>query len=116
PPVAQPAQDFVPGGPGDFLAEPTLPHPGRYSVRLTLRVADREVLTATVPMTLPDYYREDFGRRIEGGGSDAELWWCEAAWKVSRDRPAPTAASPAATLSAARNDREAVQVVVRPTK
>ncbi len=33
PPVAQPAQDFVPGGPGNFLAEPTLPHPGRYRVR-----------------------------------------------------------------------------------
>ncbi len=69
-----------------------------------------------MPLTLPDYYREDFGRRIETGWSGAELWWCESTWKVSRDRPAPTAASSAATLSAARGDREAVQVVVRPAK
>ena len=62
------------------------------------------------------YDRADYGRRIEGITSETEVWWCEAGWKIAQKRHAPQAASPAATLSAARNDREAVQVVVRPTK
>ena len=62
------------------------------------------------------YDRADYGQRIEGIAGETEVWWCEAAWKIAPQRPAPQDASPAASLSAARNDREAVQIVVRPDK
>ena len=35
---------------------------------MAVRTGDREVFSATVPLTLPEYYREDYGRRIEGIG------------------------------------------------
>ena len=65
-------------------------------------------------MELPEYYRTDYGRRINGVGGDADVWWCEADWKIAPQRPTPKKGSFAATLSAARNDREAVQIVVHP--
>jgi hypothetical protein len=60
--------------------------------------------------------RDDYGSRIQGTTGDVDVWWCEATWKVYRDRAAPEATSKMASLSAARNDFEAVQVVVRPKK
>ena len=60
--------------------------------------------------------RADYGQRIEGVAGEPAVWWCEAAWKVAPGRLAPREASPAASLSAARNDREAVQIVVCPSK
>ncbi len=62
------------------------------------------------------YPRSDFGQRIAGVSGEVEVWWCEATWKVARERPTPQNTAPAATMSAARNDFEAVQVVVRPKK
>jgi hypothetical protein len=44
------------------------------------------------------------------------VWWCDATRKIARQRLAPQDSGEAATLGAARNDREAVQVVVRAEK
>jgi hypothetical protein len=41
------------------------------------------------------------------------VWWCDATRKIPPKRALPTARSETVTLSAARNDFEAVQVVVR---
>ena len=60
--------------------------------------------------------RTDYGQRIEGVAGDTEVWWCETGWKVARERVAPKETLPHAALSAARNDWEAVQIVVRPNK
>ncbi|MBN2025075.1 MAG: DUF4091 domain-containing protein [Pirellulales bacterium] len=62
----------------------------------------------------PEYYRTDYGKRIEGEKGPVAVWWCRATWKVAPARPAPTETTVAAELSAARNDREAVQIIVRP--
>lgn len=68
-----------------------------------------------VPLTMPDYERTDYGRRITGVGGKTGVWWCDATHKIPPHRSLPQAASTAARLSAAKNDREAVQIVVRPT-
>jgi hypothetical protein len=60
------------------------------------------------------YNRADYGQKLEGGAGDVAVWCCEAMWKVAQQRPVPEAVTSAASLSAARNDFEAVQVVVRP--
>jgi len=62
------------------------------------------------PITNPSL---DYGRRIEGAGGKAAVWWCDATRKIPRQRPSPQQSSAAAELAAAKNDREAVQIVVR---
>ncbi len=88
---------------------------GTHDIRLSLRAGGGEALTATLPWTVPDYYRADFGRRIKGTGGNVDVWWCESPWKI---RPAALRreTSNGASLAAARNDREAVQIVLCPTK
>jgi len=53
--------------------------------------------------------RSDYGYRI------GEHWWCEADWKVSRDRlpPEATDTPKPITISAAKNDVESFQFVIR---
>ena len=85
-PLGQAQMTRGPGGGYGFSAEATLAAPGHYKAQLTIRAADRQVVTATVPLTLPDYYREDYGRRIERATGNADVWWCEATWKVAPSR------------------------------
>jgi len=75
--------------------------------------------TATVSLTyrVSEYYRSDYGGMLECNPETAWLWWCPATHKVPPQREVPLPAYIShAQLSAARNDREAVQVVLRPTK
>jgi len=88
---------------------------GTYDIQLSVGNSKQACL-ATLPWTLSEHYRADFGQKIAGVAGNADVWWCEATWKISQKRAAPKESSPAATLSAARNDREAVQIVVRPKK
>jgi len=48
-----------------------------------------------------------------GGSPNCPAWWCEATYKVSRDRALPTDSGPI-RISAARNEYEPFQVVLRP--
>ena len=63
--------------------------------------------------SIPEFYRTDYGYRLAADGPVA-LWWCEAAWKVPRQRALPEAVSQAVRLEAARHDYEAAQVILRP--
>lgn len=57
-----------------------------------------------------------YGYRL-AGGADLDLWWCESAWKVGRQRALPSGPrSRAVRVSAARGEFEAVQVVLRPRR
>lgn len=60
-----------------------------------------------------DFYREDFGYRL-GLGNDCPIWWCESTYKVTRKRNVPTGLSKPLELSAAKNDYESLQIVLRP--
>lgn len=139
---------------------------GRHLLRLMVQKADQTKQTfLRLFYDVSDYYRTDYGQLISQS-EQAALWWCEAGWKVPRQRPAPEPTQPgqpkpthaisqpnpnqaasqpeakpglippegkqaanrpeakpgailpevAAQLAACRNDREAVQVVVRPVK
>lgn len=62
----------------------------------------------------PEYGRALPSVRLPG----VETWWCESGWKVGLRRAAPqgrSAASKAVTLSLARNEYEAAQVILRPS-
>ena len=88
--------------------------PGRYELELAVKTGQGEVLRARVPVAVPEYYRADYGELFSGSSDAAALWWCDATHKIPRRRLLPKAAGAAATMSAARHDFEAVQIVVRP--
>ncbi|HIQ23409.1 MAG TPA: DUF4091 domain-containing protein [Planctomycetes bacterium] len=72
--------------------------------------------SASEPARAPDFYRTDYGECIQGASADVAVWWCDAVHKIPRGRDVPDKAGPAARLAAARNDHEAVQVVLRPSR
>ena len=65
------------------------------------------LITQTHPLE-----RSDYGYRVS---AENEYWWCEADWKVSRDRlpPEKTETPKPITISAAKNDVEGFQFVIR---
>ncbi|MDR1141227.1 MAG: DUF4091 domain-containing protein [Planctomycetaceae bacterium] len=67
----------------------------------------------TLKTTTHPLHRNDYGYAISVS-ENANIWWCEADWKISRDRISPdkTTAKPI-QISAAKNDVEGFQVVVR---
>lgn len=81
----------------------------------TMTMVFAESVPAAAPATQPVLHAAGYGERLNSAG-DMTLWWCDATRKVSRTRPAPETQSEAVRLEAARNDFEAVQVVVRPER
>ena len=95
---------------------PSLPA-GPSSLSLAVGTGPAAISTrAEMELNVPDFYRSDYGMRLAETGGDTAVWWCDATRKIPRQRPVPAAVAPAATLSAARHDYEAIQLVVRPDK
>jgi len=62
-----------------------------------------------------DYFRLPYGQLLPASSQQVGLWWASSGWKISPDKPLPKETSNAIILRAARNEAEAVQLVVRPT-
>jgi hypothetical protein len=62
-----------------------------------------------------DYFGIAYGELLPGSTEQIGLWWASSGWKISPDKPLPQAKSQAVTIRAARNEAEAVQLVVRPS-
>jgi hypothetical protein len=111
---AEPQQaEIEPGQSASIAAVLPAGKPGRQTVRLELDVPGAKPVRALLARVVPEYYRSDYGQRIAGTSDDPAVWWCDATHKIPRGRPVPTDAGDCARLSAAGNDWEAVQVVVR---
>lgn len=104
-------------GPSKGIVRVTLPGvaPGQNELVLRLQAQDRTLIALSLPYVIADFERDDYGQRIALVNGPAAVWWCDATHKIPRERNVPTEESVAATFSAARNDHEAVQVVVRPS-
>ena len=59
-------------------------------------------------------FSENYGERLDCSSDSVTVWWASSGWKVSRDRAVPERTGKAAWVELARNEHEAVQVVVRP--
>jgi Glycoside hydrolase 123, catalytic domain/Glycoside hydrolase 123 N-terminal domain len=57
-----------------------------------------------------------YGRRLPESTRDVALWWASSGWKVARTRPVPGKSGEAIRIGAARNEREAAQLVVNPSR
>ena len=97
------------------VALPPVP-PGRNDLMLRLRAGGEGLVTLTLPYVVADFERDDYGQRIAGVQGPTTVWWCDATHKIPRQRSVPAEQGSAAVFSAARNDHEAVQVVVHPTE
>ncbi len=73
------------------------------------------LLEAEARLAIADPYKSDFGYLLSADNTSA-LWWAESPYKISRERPLPEAKKPAVELEAAKNEYEAVQLVLRPTR
>lgn len=79
---------------------------------------ERGALLWSVQFTLPTSLLRwgHYGYRVAGTPELLGLWWCEAGWKVGRDRGLPKAQASAVRLSLARGEYEPVQIVLRPSR
>ncbi len=97
------------------------PPPGR-THRLRVQLADANhslVFAGGLDVQGGPLSDHGFGYLLKGGGG-LDLWWCESGWKVGRERALPAGSGRgrlnAVTLSAARGEFEAVQMVLRPRR
>lgn len=115
-PIPPNACDVAAGGQAELAVDLPGSTPGKHRARLTVSADKDPAVRLTLNYTVADFYRADYGARIEGAGGAAAVWWCDATHKVPRQRAAPRAVEPAARMAAARNDGEALQIVVRPDR
>lgn len=61
-------------------------------------------------------YDDSYGESLPQSTPEVALWRASSGWKVGRTRTAPAEKTDALEMAAARNEGEATQLVVRPTK
>ncbi len=89
---------------------------GTYALALRVMVGDTVAFAANAgEVTVPHIQDASYGYLISADDS-AQLWWCEGAWKVGRERVAPETPRPELDVEAARGEFEPVQLVVRPRR
>ena len=71
-------------------------------------------VSATQASDVYDYHRADYGELLTSAGAGVAVWTCDATRKIPPERALPAAQGDAACISAAKNDREAVQIIIRP--
>lgn len=74
------------------------------------------VLAAVSLVQAAQYFDAQFGQQLPASSDPVGLWWASSGWKVARDRPLPKENSQAVLLRCARNEAEAVQLVIRPAR
>lgn len=88
---------------------------GEGQIRISVASGRTELWTASVNYTVPHLYAADYGYSVSAS-KEADVWWCEATYKVSRERPAPKVPKREVVLEAAKGEYEPVQVVLRPRR
>jgi len=118
-PHIEPAAASVPAD-GEALLRIRIPlsAPGEHRFRVSLvpEPNGNDAMRMELAITVPEFYRADYGARIANISGPVTVWWCESGWKVARSRPVPSDDSEAVRLEAAKHDFEAAQVVLWPDK
>lgn len=89
---------------------------GAGSHRVCIRVIGDASFAAETTIDVPALHASDYGQALPGSTDELGLWWCSSGWKVSARRGVPSEASQAVLVSAAANETEAVQLVLRPQR
>ncbi|MBI5834748.1 MAG: DUF4091 domain-containing protein [Armatimonadetes bacterium] len=94
----------------------TLPYKLPDAGTWVLRLRSAAGYEAETTLSVAELHRSGYGEVVPGSTEQVGLWWCSSGWKVSRGRPLPAAKGSAVTIRAARNEAEAAQLVIRPTR
>ena len=90
---------------------------GNYEMEIELidRFTENWVFFATIPFSTSILYQADYGEKpVSKDDGIATIWWADATRKISRQQVPPTQKSSLVRLSAAKNEYEPFQIVVRP--
>jgi len=102
----------------DAVAPVRLPYDtaqaGLYVLELTLGPGHRTRLASEATVCVLDV--SHYGEGLPSPDPDVALWWATAGWRISRTRPAPSAAGRAVVIRLAGNESEGAQLVVRPER
>ena len=101
----------LPPGPSVFYPPYELPGDGSFWVEYSLGE-----FRAGAGVYLASLYATGYGEQLPGSSADIGLWGASSGQKVSRQRPLPQAKGQALLIRAARDEREAAQLVVRPAR
>ncbi len=99
-------------GPARLRVGYDVPDAGRYA--MTIALGGDSVYEARVRFDTPILHATGYGEALPASTDDVGLWWCSSGWNVSAARPVPDAEGAAMRISAARNEAEAAQFVLRP--
>ncbi|MEJ5252360.1 MAG: DUF4091 domain-containing protein [Chthonomonadetes bacterium] len=95
------------------LALPGLPA-GKQVVQIRATTGRTSLYSAQFEVTRMVLDESHYGYPLQASPDFGEVWWCEGAWKVGRNRPSPIGKPSAAVLiEAARGEFEPAQVVLR---
>jgi len=90
--------------------------PGIGDVTISVDLGGDSGYRAETSFRLSCLYEANYGVLLPGSSDEVVLWGASSGWKVSRNRPAPRERGPALCIRAARNEHEAAQVVLRPSR
>ena len=103
--------------PPGAIATATLPcalrRAGTNTIGLSVTRGRTDVYRATATREVAMLHDATYGYALPADTACA-LWWCEGTYKVSRSRAVPTATATGIDMSAARNEYEPAQLVLRP--
>ncbi len=104
--------------PGGAATALDLPYeiPGIGDVTIEINLGGASGYRAETNFSISPLHEANYGALLPGSTGDVALWWAASGWKVSRDRPAPPEQDTALRIRAARNEHEAAQVVLRPSR
>jgi hypothetical protein len=89
-----------------------LPGAGTYGLELSLGPQVR--YRARSELNLPTLHETGYGQVLPGSTPAVGLWWASSGWKVSQQRALPSERGGCIRISAAQDETEAAQLVVRP--
>ncbi len=103
-------------GPGKTTLEMPFDVPDVGDYRLALTLGEDIATRIEAEFAVPELYATSFGQALPGSSAIADLWWSSSGWKISRRRPAPRRKGPAVLIRTAKNEAEAAQLVIRPSR
>lgn len=94
-----------------------LPYTLRDSGKFTLRfgLGNAIAYAMETEFMVSTLFESSYGAHLPASTVEVGLWMASSGWKVSQDRPVPNRSTDALVLQAARNEAEAVQLVVSPS-
>jgi len=75
-------------------------------------VLESRAATLTVPMEIADYYNNNYGEMLDGSG----VWCASSGWKIPKSRELPAQKAKELHVELARNEAEAVQLIMHPSR